>query len=200
MTKLEGIIESESRRSITESNLSLEGRALSRPNKSARTTQRPFLQDMEKIGRKHPVHQPVRERHNTAIIVFLTVCTKNRKPILANPAAHETLREAWYVARSWMTGRYILMPDHIHLFCAPGELIAQPLMTWVKYWKSNAARRWPHPGDAPICQRHFWDTQLRRGENYDAKWDYVVENPVRAGLVSRSEDWPYQGELNLLRW
>jgi len=23
---------------------------------------------------------------------------------------------------------------------------------------------------------------------------------VRAGLVARTEDWPYQGEMNLLRW
>jgi hypothetical protein len=25
-------------------------------------------------------------------------------------------------------------------------------------------------------------------------------NPVRAGLVSRPEEWPYQGELNVLEW
>jgi putative transposase len=170
----------------------LEGQALSCPII--------ILNEMEEAGRKHPPHFAATERHNTPIIVFLTVCTKDRKPILANPAAHEMLLEAWRVARSWMTGRYIVMPDHVHLFCAPGDLIAQPLMTWVKYWKSHSARHWPLRGDAPIWQRHFWDTQLRRGENYDAKWEYVVENPVRAGLVNRSEDWPYQGELNVLRW
>jgi len=82
----------------------------------------------------------VRERHNTSIIVFLTVCTKDRKPILANTAAHEILLEAWRAADAWKTGRYILMPDHLHLFCAPGNLIAQPLMAWVKYWKSYTAR------------------------------------------------------------
>ena len=32
------------------------------------------------------------------------------------------------------------------------------------------------------------------------KWEYVVRNPVRAGLVNRREDWPFQGELNVLRW
>jgi len=52
----------------------------------------------------------------------------------------------------------------------------------------------------PIWQRDFWDTQLRKGENYDEKWQYVLENPVRAGLVKHSEDWPYQGELNVLEW
>ena len=39
------------------------------------------------------------------------------------------------------------------------------------------------PNDRPIWQRHFWDTQLRRGESYDQKWDYVMQNPVRAGLA-----------------
>lgn len=52
----------------------------------------------------------------------------------------------------------------------------------------------------PIWERHFWDRQLRRGESYSEKWQYVVTNPVRAGLVQRVADWPYQGELNVLPW
>ena len=70
----------------------------------------------------------------------------------------------------------------------------------MSFWKSFVARQWPNREQSPVWQRHFWDTQLRRGENYDEKWEYVVQNPVRAGLVSRAEDWPYQGELNVLRW
>jgi hypothetical protein len=42
---------------------------------------------------------------------------------------------------------------------------------------------------------------LATPENHsDDKWSYVRENPVRAGLVARAEDWPYQGELNVLDW
>ena len=37
-------------------------------------------------------------------------------------------------------------------------------------------------------------------ESYDEKWRYVAENPVRAGLVVHSEDWPFQGEMNSLNW
>jgi REP element-mobilizing transposase RayT len=155
---------------------------------------------MDEIDRKHPVHQPVHERHNISIIIFLTVCTKNRKPILANDKAHSILREAWNTADEWLVGRYIIMPDHVHLFCAPGKFPPQLLQRWVNFWKSYVARHWPDRKETPIWQRHFWDTQLRRGENYEAKWDYVVENPVRAGLVSRSQDWPYQGELHVLPW
>jgi putative transposase len=76
----------------------------------------------------------------------------------------------------------------------------RPLLQWVSYWKSISARRWPRPEEAPVWQRHFWDTQLRRGESYEEKWQYVRENPVRAGLVTDTHDWPYQGVLNELRW
>ena len=134
------------------------------------------------------------------MIVFLTVVTKNRKPILADDDAHATILEAWQVATKWLVGRYIVMPDHVHLFCAPGTQISEPLPLWAAFWKSESARTWPRPEESPIWQRHFWDTQLRRGESYDQKWEYVLANPVRAGLVSRVEDWPYQGELNELRW
>ena len=41
----------------------------------------------------------------------------------------------------------------------------------------------------------FFDHLLRSEESYAQKWDYVRENPVRAGLVKNVEDWPYAGEL-----
>jgi len=102
--------------------------------------------------RKNLPHFPPVDRHNTAIILFVTVCTKQRKQVLANDATHQLLCAAWATQPSWLVGR------------------------------------------------DFWDTQLRKGENYDEKWQYVLENPVRAGLVKHSEDWPYQGELNVLEW
>ena len=154
----------------------------------------------EEAGRKHPIHTLAHERFNTPIVIFVTVCTKDRKALLANPEAHMVLLDAWKTPNAWLVGRYVIMPDHLHLFCAPADLVPQPLDKWVNFWKSAAARRWPHRAEAPIWQRHFWDTQLRRGESYDAKWGYVVANPVRAGLVRQSNDWPYQGEVQLLRW
>lgn len=155
---------------------------------------------VDDIGRKHPPHFPATERFNTSIIVFLTVCTKSKKKILANDEAHKLLTTAWQTRPTWVVGRYVLMPDHIHLFCAPGDLNPPPLTDWVEFWKSYVARKWFDRSQSPIWQRQFWDTQLRRGENYEEKWDYVLQNPVRAGLVGRVEDWPYQGELNVLAW
>ena len=113
---------------------------------------------------------------------------------------HELLIRSWQRANLWIVGRYVIMPDHIHLFCAPAAHEFPPLKKWVQYWKAMASLRWPNPADQPIWQQDYWDTQLRQGDSYTEKWHYVINNPVRAGLVEKSEDWPFQGELEILFW
>jgi len=130
-------------------------------------------------------------------IVFVTVCTEGRRAWLANDAVHRMLRQAWGEARAWVVGRYVLMPDHLHLFAAPG-LPELPLDNWVRYWKSQTRRALGDP--SRTWQTDHWDTRLRSGESYEEKWWYVRNNPVRAGLVAHAEEWPHQGELNPLAW
>jgi putative transposase len=150
-------------------------------------------------ARNRPVHRPVFETHNRSVIVFLTVCSKDRRPILATAETHQTLRTAWACASHWLVGRYVVMPDHIHLFCAPNVMPAKPLGNWVRFWKATVSKA--HSAvEGTFWQTDFWDTQLRGHESYASKWEYVRNNPVRAGLVARTEDWPHQGEMNLLHW
>jgi putative transposase len=107
---------------------------------------------------------------------------------------------AWQAATFWAAGRYVIMPDHVPLFCAPNTVPAQPLQKWIAFWKNYVTRAWPDRKQIPIWQREYWDRQLRRVESYEEKWLYVKRNPVRHGYVTRSDDWPYQGELNVLEW
>ncbi len=37
----------------------------------------------------------------------------------------------------------------------------------------------------------FWDTQLRTQKSYYARLNYVIQNPVRHGLVKRAEDYEW---------
>jgi REP element-mobilizing transposase RayT len=140
------------------------------------------------------------EKDNLSPLIFLTVCMKDRKKILANHAAHQLLLNAWARADQWRVGRYVLMPDHLHLFCSPARHPAMPLRAWMQYWKTLVSRSWPQPDQHPIWQQDAWDTQLRSGEGYSEKWEYVRANPVRAGLVADPDAWPYQGEMNVLHW
>jgi hypothetical protein len=85
-----------------------------------------------KRDRRHPIHLPPSERHNRAIIMFVTVCTARRRKILASARAHDAIVDAWNDARLWLVGRYVIMPDHIHFFCAPNEFEAPSLERWMK--------------------------------------------------------------------
>jgi putative transposase len=44
-------------------------------------------------------------------------------------------------------------------------------------------------------QPGFFDHLIRNEESYGEKWNYVRDNPVRAGLVTNAYDWPYKGEI-----
>ena len=89
------------------------------------------------------------------------------------------------------------MPDHVHLFAGPSRTEIT-LDNWVRYWKSQFTKQ--HRQREHRWQSNHWDTRLRREDNYAQKWDYVRNNPVRHGLVKSADDWPYQGEINILRW
>jgi REP element-mobilizing transposase RayT len=148
--------------------------------------------------RKTPIHLPIMDFIDRSTIVFLTVCTDKRKSILANSEVHDLILNAWRHAGSWMVGRYVIMPDHIHLFCAPARTDSPELKRWIQYWKAISSIKWPRQHEQPVWQKSFWDTQLRRGYSYSSKWEYVRRNPVRAGLCALSEDWPFQGEMEIL--
>ena len=47
----------------------------------------------------------------------------------------------------------------------------------------------------PLWRPGFFDHVLRNNESYSQKWEYVRENPVRAELVVRADEWPYRGQL-----
>ena len=157
-------------------------------------------EDNDSPERHYPAQQPWRRRDNRSTIVFATICTRNRQALLASPSVHDLLIEGWSAASSWLVGRYVILPDHLHLFAAPHGLESPDFRRWVGYWKSLVTKAWPGKAAGSIWQRDVWDRELRTGESYTSKWEYVRENPVRHGLVARFEDWPFQGELHSLIW
>jgi REP element-mobilizing transposase RayT len=99
------------------------------------------MNDCAHSARRRPAHHPPVERFNEPVIVLATVCTHNRRPVLACAAVHRICREVWEAADFWHVGRYVIMPDHVHMFCAPGRIPMPNLRQWVEYWKGQVARR-----------------------------------------------------------
>lgn len=157
-------------------------------------------------------------------IILLTVTTDKRTPWLANETARQLLHRTWLEATAWQVGDYLLMPDHLHCFCAPRDLHFG-IEAWIKYWKrefalkrKRLAETLPLPmtpahhkggvnvpaSQTPLPEWKFqprgWHHRLRDGESYSEKWLYVQENPLRKKLCGRSEDWPFKGKVFDLIW
>jgi putative transposase len=71
-------------------------------------------------------------------LVLLTVNTLKRERWLANAETQAMLHQTWSSARAWLVGDYLLMPDHLHCFCAPHDL-RFTIESWIAYWKREFA-------------------------------------------------------------
>jgi putative transposase len=129
------------------------------------------------------IHQP---------LYFVTFCTLHRRPLLANEQAHGNFRSycTHAINRNVGVGRYVVMPEHVHFFVRGDEEFE--LGMWIRGLKRAILRE---PG---LWQPGFFDHILRSDESYSEKWDYVRNNPVRAGLIPDEEKWPFQGEIVLI--
>ena len=92
-----------------------------------------------------------------------------------------------------------MMPDHAHLLVLMPERTGQSLNAWVKALKSVLGKALlTLDVEKPHWQEGFFDHVLRSHESHRAKRDYILQNPVRAGLCQQPEDWLYQGEIVIL--
>ena len=133
---------------------------------------------------------------------FVTFNTHRRAVILAQETVHQAFIQfcGQALERGVTVGRYVVMPEHAHLFAVfqPGGLT---LARWVQSLKNYLGKTLLRLGnDKPHWQEGFFDHVLRSDESYAQKWEYVRQNPVRAGLVASPEEWPYQGEIADIRF
>jgi len=129
-------------------------------------------------------------------LYFVTFNTHRRKQWLANERVHQQLiafGKAGF-ARGVAIGRYVIMPDHIHLFVRGSSDFV--LAQWVRVLKRSLSRA--IPGAAPHWQPGFFDHLIRHSESYAQKWEYVCQNPARAGFVKNYQHWPWHGEIERL--
>ncbi len=105
--------------------------------------------------RKSPIHLPVLEIPNRSNIVFVTGFSQGRKNIIANNETFFLIQQAWDAAKSCKVGNFVILQDHIHLFCAPSSVMVEPRTQWIQYWKSYVSFRWAKPEEQPIWQKNY---------------------------------------------
>ncbi|RSK34570.1 REP-associated tyrosine transposase [Hymenobacter metallilatus] len=87
---------------------------------------------------------------------------------------------------------YCLMPNHVHvLLRLPDD--APPLLRTLQSFKSYTATQANKllQRTGQFWQRESYDHLVRNTTEFDNIIRYILENPVKAGLVSDWEQWPY---------
>jgi len=119
---------------------------------------------------------------------FITVnCVPRGQNQLAVPEVSEALTESLIVRiekGQWWPRLVLFMPDHLHALIAfsPDHPMEKIIRDWKRYTARSAGIHW---------QRNFFDHRIRNEESLAEKWDYILQNPVRAALVPTPVAWPY---------
>jgi REP element-mobilizing transposase RayT len=132
-------------------------------------------------------------------LYFVTLCTLHRQRIGDLRLAQDAFEQYGASALKRFNiaiGRYVIMPDHFHFFVRGGPDFV--LGEWIKGLKRAISTALNANHDRVAWQPGFFDHILRNDESYSQKWEYVYENPVRAGLVRSADQWIFQGEIVLI--
>ena len=87
---------------------------------------------------------------------------------------------------------YSVMPDHVH-FLVSAKAEGADFKGMVKSWKQRTGYAWSRRRGCKLWQHGYWERVLRDNDNPLSVCRYIIENPVRAGLVSKAVDYPLSG-------
>jgi putative transposase len=131
------------------------------------------------------------KRHNNDLLVRHIDLLRE----VVRGVANEVRANHPFIIHGW-----VVLPDHLHYVIELPQGDDNFAIRW-KLIKSNFSRRiekteWlsdvrKQRGERGIWQRRFWEHLIRDERDFQAHMDYVHINPVKHGLVSRVQDWPY---------
>ena len=137
-----------------------------------------------------------REWYQGNAFVFWTFTLEDRRTGWLTPAFHALFREVLLHAAiryRLLVPVYCLMPDHLHwvgvgLSAGSDQRNATAFLRKFLTVRSGGVPRWQRqPHD------HVLTEERRERHAFVAACHYVLENPVRAELVSRASEWPFSG-------
>lgn len=87
---------------------------------------------------------------------------------------------------------FCVMPDHVHLLLSASS--SCDIITFIGQFKNLSLRAsWKYGITGTFWQQGFYDHFVRKEERLLDVVDYIRQNPVRAGLVLKADDYPFSG-------
>jgi putative transposase len=128
---------------------------------------------------------------------FLTFCTYERRRYFDRADKVDIVRDQFLRAaaeQAFEIIAYCFMPDHVHLLVEATREDAD-LKRFTKLAKQLSGFYVKQARGEPLWQRYGYEHVLRHDEATPAVAKYIVENPIRAGLVVTPLDYPHWGSF-----
>lgn len=147
---------------------------------------------------KERKHRLPLELYIGEIRVTFTLCIKNKEKLFISKDIVDKFNEilmevaAVFRLRNWV---YVYMPEHLRIVLEGTDKNSN-LWKAVKLFKQKTGY-WLSKNRVPYCwQKDFYDYIHRKNDDLKKHIKYILENPVRAGLVQKWEDYPFKGSLD----
>ena len=140
--------------------------------------------------------------YSTNGVYYLTICTEHRRQFLSrivargildapemalSPIGRKTEESILFLDKNWESisvHNYVIMPNHVHLLVevkctdgasgmprATGAVIPGFVSSLKRYTSRNCRYK--------LWQTSYYDHVIRNDRDYQAKWEYIANNPAR---------------------
>jgi REP element-mobilizing transposase RayT len=113
--------------------------------------------------------------------------------VLRRPHIARVVIESWkhFDGDRYQLIAWVVMPNHVHVMIRVhrGQSLSRIVHSWKSFTAKVIARAERIPGR--VWHPDYWDRFIRDEKHFRAAAAYILENPVKAGLVSCAGDWPW---------
>jgi len=121
---------------------------------------------------------------------FVTAVTAQRRPLFQVTSTAELLQQTildYREQRKFLLHAFVLMPDHFHALITPAPNVS--LEKALQFIKGGFSFRLKSKFD--VWERSFNESQISSEEKFISCVRYIEENPIRRGLASTPQDYPF---------
>ncbi len=142
--------------------------------------------------------------NESAYVYYITICTHDKQHYFTNVKVAKIIKDEieFRMINEIKLFCYCIMPDHVHILLSltddytkkgKDRLVGKgTLQNWVSAYKRYTSRITNQLFEIkPLWQKNFHDHIVRKEESLLKIAEYIVYNPVRKGIVTEWEKYPY---------
>jgi putative transposase len=126
---------------------------------------------------------------------FFTNCVSKARPVFRNLGEGQSVIDQLLLTSArfeFAVLAYCVMPDHVHAL-VDGLSASADFRGFMRLWKQHTGYGWKQRHGKRLWQPGYHEYVLHSDDLSASFVEYILQNPVRAGLVSAADDYPLSG-------